>query len=147
MEAFMRKLFISFLPIFMVILSMACQTVEPLDPDTSISMEIVNIPSEYIGWTGLAGVHLDQSTEDPQLAYTVDMNVFSGILKYKNGNEFKVKDVRRNSRYIVIFILVKEGEPTVTRYSKQLLIKTGTIFLDFAKDFYPTPEEALRHYL
>jgi hypothetical protein len=149
-RVFMRKLLAAFLVMSMFCILMSCKTVEPLDPDLAISIEINNIPDGNIGWSGLAGVGLVEkqgTTEDPQLGIKVNSNVYSGLLTYKNGTEFKIKDVRRNLRYMVIFVMVQEGQTTVTRFSKQFTINSGTIRLDFNNDLYSDPKDALTHYL
>jgi hypothetical protein len=144
--AIMRKSLDVFFVIYIVFVLTSCQTMEPLDPDLTIALEINNIPDINIGWSGLAAVHVAEesgSIEDPQLGIRVDANIYSGLLKYKSGTEFKVKDVRKNKRYMVIFIMLQEGQPTVTMYSKQFVIKSETIRLDFNSDLFSDPKEAL----
>jgi hypothetical protein len=146
----MYKLSVTLLTISMVIIAMSCVTVEPLDPELPMSIEIINIPEENIGWYSITSVYiaLEQSSEDnPRLNQTIMPNVLSGILKYKNGTEFKVKNIQKHKRYLVILVMVQEGQASVTKYSGQFLIKSGTIFLDYNKDFYDTAIEAIRRYV
>jgi len=133
-----------------MVLSISCQTADPLDPDHPISIEITNVPGANTGWAGLAGVHLagePGSLEDPMLGMTVLSNNYAGVLTYNyTGLDFTFKDVRRSARYMVIFVMTNDGE-TVTRYSKQFTIKSDVIKLDFNSDFFDNPGQALRSFL
>jgi len=139
----MKKIAIIFVFAALIILN-SCQTTPPLDPETAVALEINNIPTEYNGYYGLAGY--TNSSTDVRCDGIVDFNILSGVFKHKNGDEWKVRDIKKYSRYWIILVLSKEGQPMITRFSKQIVIKSESIILDYGKDFYDTADEAVRRY-
>jgi hypothetical protein len=139
----MKKIIVLFLAVLLIL---SCQTTELLDPDTNIAIEVTNIPDQYYGCRGYAHVYFERTLNSPQLEMEINSDTFAGILKYKNGTEWKIGDRRRNMRYAIFFIIVKQDESTITRFSRQYLIRSATILLDYNNDFYDSADEAIRNF-
>jgi hypothetical protein len=136
----MRKLLIVLFAIFI------CQAVTAQDQDVSVSLEITNISNKYFGTTGAAFIMIPGErggSESPRLMKRVDTSTLSGIIKNNDETDFKLSDARLGAGYVVILIFIKAGEADLTMYSKQFVITSDKVKLNFRSDFSPDPRRAL----
>lgn len=115
---------------------------------TSIALEIINVPARFTGKSGLAQLQTDEE-DNPQInQQLLGNNIFSGILKYKDGTPLASDKIQKGIRYLVILVIIdKEDESnSITKFSRQFLIESDTITLDFENDFFDSAIEAIQRY-
>jgi hypothetical protein len=132
-ENFMRKLLVVLFAIFI------CQAVTAQEQDVSVGLEITDIPNRYNGMTGAAFVIIpgEDGSDRKEFYQVIDANVISGVLKEKDGTDFKLSTAKYGAGYIVILIFVKGDKAQLTMYSKQFVITSDKIKLNFRTDFSP----------
>ena len=119
----------------------------PAVSSVSIALEILNIPSIFEGGYGLAALQIPEG-EALIIEHRIFGNIFSGVLRYKDGSFFTLDKIQREIRYLIILVIVDKDDETKseTRYSRQFLIESGVITLDFNNDFFDSAIEALQRY-
>ncbi|MDL2229965.1 DUF1266 domain-containing protein, partial [Treponema sp. OttesenSCG-928-L16] len=112
-----------------------------------LALEIVNIPKEQIGRYAIATLNLSGSPETPRVSRRMDRGILSGILKFRDNTEFYAGQAEENIRHTVILVIANDdGSESETFYSRQLLVNSGLIALDFNRDFFEDVNVAVRKY-
>ena len=143
------KRFYWILIVFSLIGLLACQTTGSVDSETVVEVKIINIPNDIIGSNAHVAIFpfiQNASPNRPTLEQNINDNIYSGHLSYEDGTLFKVKDVFRGERYIILFALLNDNRRVIDdKYSRPIYIRQGVILLDYSKDFYNTVQDAVRN--
>jgi hypothetical protein len=112
-----------------------------------IALEIVNFPREYDNRFCLAAV-ADRSDDSPKVDHRIFGDIFAGEFKFKDGRSWEIGDTERNVRYQIILIINdrEKDDGMITMFSRRFLIESDVIRLDYGRDFFESPMEALHHY-
>ncbi|MDR2370151.1 MAG: DUF1266 domain-containing protein, partial [Treponema sp.] len=116
--------------------------------DKPVALEIINMPQEYNNKFCLVATAGSQGADNPSVWSRVLENTFSGEFKYEDGTSWKINENEKNVRHSLVLVIVdtdKDNE-SITKFSRKFLIESDVIILDYAKDFFDTAAEAVRHY-